>query len=83
MALGRPEMDSRNASSEATKTPKRSLTHSVGAKDPPTPAKIDGERAGCSGLQVPRGSPGHPSSTFSTPAPFPLTSFSYLVNYYL
>ena len=45
MALGRPEIGSKNSSSEATKSSKRFLTHSVGAKDPPTPAKIDGERA--------------------------------------
>ena len=71
MALGRPEMDSQNASKDAIKTPKRSLTHSVGAKDPPTPAKIDGERAGCSGLQVPRGDPGGPSNTFPQSAHLP------------
>ncbi len=71
MALGRPEIDSRNASSEATQTPKRSLTRSVGAKEPPTPAKIDGERAGCSGLQVPRNGPNDATNSFSQSAHLP------------
>ena len=73
-------MDSRNASSEATKTPKRSLTHSVGAKDAPTPAKIDGERAGSSGLQVPRGGPGGPTNTFSQSAHLPQNSLKRFIS---
>ena len=67
--LGRLKMGPELASWYTQISPGRSIATLAAATAPPAPSGSTDMRAGCSGSQVRRGSPGDLSNSFSSPAP--------------